>query len=106
MGRAIGNSLEVIESIEFLKDNLQGELTDLTYDFAAIALLQVGKFADIDEAKKYLKEIVKSGKALEKFKELICAQFGDCEVVEDYSKFLRREMWLKFWQKQMALFKK
>lgn len=87
LGRAIGNSLEVIESIEFLKGNTKGDLTDLTYDFAAIALTQVNKFHDIAKAKDYLKEVVKSGKALEKFRELITAQSGDGSVIDDYTKF-------------------
>lgn len=87
LGRAIGNSLEVIESIEFLKGNTEGDLTDLTYEFGAIALLQVGKFDDIQKAKAYLQKIVQSGKALDKFKELITAQGGDSSVVDDYTKF-------------------
>ena len=87
LGRAIGNSIEVIESIEFLKGNTQGDLTDLTYEFGAIALKQVVKISDSKKAKEYLKELVSSGKALEKFKELIIAQGGTPEVLNDYSKF-------------------
>lgn len=87
LGRAIGNSIEVIESIEFLKGNTQGDLTDLTYEFGAIALVQVGKFVDIEKAKEHLKSVVKSSKALDKFKELISAQGGDSEIVNDYTKF-------------------
>lgn len=87
LGRAIGNSLEIIESIEFLKGNTQGDLTDLTYEFGAVALIQVGKFDDADKAKEYLKSIIDSGKALDKFKELIAAQGGNPEIVDDYSQF-------------------
>lgn len=87
LGRAIGNSIEVIESIEFLKGNTEGDLTDLTYDFGAIALLQLGKFDDIEDAKEHLKSAIKSGLALEKFRELIKVQHGNPEVVDDYSKF-------------------
>lgn len=87
LGRAIGNSIEVIESIEVLKGGTEGDLTDLTYDFAAIALMQVGKFKDIDEARTHTKSIIDSGKAIEKFKELIKAQGGNPDVVDDYSKF-------------------
>jgi len=103
LGRAIGNSLEVIESIEFLKSKCSGkcwgecnergtcvfgcDLADLTYEFGAIALIQTGKFNDIEKAKEYLKSVIDSGKALEKFKELISAQKGNSETVEDYSNF-------------------
>ncbi len=88
LGRAVGNSLEIIESIEFLKGNLKtGDVAELTYSFAAIALLQLGKFNTQNEAKEYLKEIVESGKALEKFKELITAQGGNPEIVDNYDLF-------------------
>lgn len=95
LGRAIGNSLEVIEAIEFLKggkcsdpcDSLQNcDLTELTYEFAQIALIQTGKFNDTQKAKEYLKSVIKSGKALDKFKELIIAQGGDSSIIDDYSK--------------------
>ena len=88
LGRAIGNSLEIIESIEFLKGNIKtGDVAELTYSFASIALLQLGRFNSQNEAKEYLKEIVESGKALEKFKELITAQNGNAEVVDNYDLF-------------------
>lgn len=85
LGRAIGNSIEVIESIEFLKNNAEGDLTDLTYEFAAIALMQVGKFDNQSDAIAYSKQIVESGAALQKFKELIVAQEGDPRIIDDYS---------------------
>lgn len=89
LGRAIGNSIEIIEAIEFLKGNCQGDLADLTYDFGAITLLQTGKFEDLDKAKEYLESILKSGKALDKFEELVIAQGGDSSIVDDYTKFLQ-----------------
>ncbi len=46
--------------------------------------MQVGKFDNENDAKNYLKEIVKSGKALEKFRELIKAQGGDDRILDDY----------------------
>lgn len=112
LGRAVGNSLEVIESIEFLKKNKNwnmcwgkrfGEcdrqtpctfgcdLKDLTYEFAAIALMQSNKFDDAEKAKEYLKSIIDSGKALDKLKELISIQGGDSDVVDNYVKFKQAE---------------
>jgi len=88
LGRAIGNSIEVIESIEFLKGNIKtGDLADLTYSFASIALVQLGLQNSVEEATEFLKEIVNSGKALEKFRELIDAQNGDSKVLENYDIF-------------------
>ena len=88
LGRAVGNSLEIIESIEFLKGNIKtGDVADLTYSFASIALLQLGMFENQNEAKEHLKNIVESGKALEKFKELISAQGGNPEIIDNYDLF-------------------
>ena len=87
LGRAVGNALEIIESIEFLKGNIvTGDIAELTYDFGVIALAQTGKIIDETTARNYLQEIIHSGKAIEKFKELIEAQGGNAEVIEDYSK--------------------
>lgn len=88
LGRAVGNSLEIIEAIEFLKGNITtGDIAELTYDFAALSMLQVGKAADIESAKLILKEAIASGRALDKFRELIVAQGGNPAVLEDYSLF-------------------
>lgn len=88
LGRAVGNSLEIIESIEFLKGNIKtGDVADLTYSFATIALLQLGLFDTQAEAKAHLKELVESGKALEKFRELISAQGGNSEIIDNYDLF-------------------
>lgn len=92
LGRAVGNSVEIIESIEFLKGNIvTGDIAELTYDFAALALVLVGKFLDEQTAKDYVKELIHSGKALEKFKELIVAQGGSPAVLEDYLRFDQSE---------------
>jgi pyrimidine-nucleoside phosphorylase len=87
LGRAVGNAVEIIESIEFLKGQTEGDLTELTYDFGALALVQLKKFDDVETAKAHLREVVKSGKALEKFRELIKEQGGDSDVIDDYTKF-------------------
>ena len=88
LGRAVGNSLEIIESIEFLKGNITtGDIAELTYAFAAIALIKLGQYRTIAEAKPYLRELIESGKAIEKFKELIEAQGGNPEVINNYDLF-------------------
>ncbi len=88
LGRAVGNSLEIIESIEFLKGNItEGDVAELTYSFASIALVQLGIYHDRNAAKAYLKELVHEGKALEKFKELIASQGGNPEIVDNYDLF-------------------
>lgn len=88
LGRAVGNSLEIIESIEFLKGNIkEGDVAELTYSFASLALLQLGMFDNQIEAKEHLRNLVESGKALEKLKELLTAQGANPEIVDNYDMF-------------------
>lgn len=101
LGRAVGNSLEIIESIEFLKGNIKsGDIADLTYAFAAIALIKLGRYRTIAEAKPYLLELVETGAALEKFKELISAQGGNPEVVNNYDLFVLPKFKVEFESKK------
>ena len=88
LGRAVGNSVEIIEAIEFLKGKTEGsDIAELTYDFAQIALLQVGICHDKQEARNLLEDLISSGKALDKFRELIVAQGGDLSVIDAYKNF-------------------
>ena len=86
LGRAIGNSVEVIEACEFLKGNIKsGDVYELTYELAILTLLQYKICTDKDSAKKYIDDIITSGKALNTFKELVKAQQGNEKALEDYS---------------------
>ncbi len=86
LGRAVGNSVEIQEVIEFLKGNMEDDLKEVTYTLCRCAFEKTGIVKSAEEAYKYLDELIKSGKALEKFKEIISSQGGDVEVTEDYTK--------------------
>ena len=61
----VGDTVEIQETIEFLKGNIKtGDVADLTYSFASQALLQLGLFTTISEAKEHLKETIKIGQAV------------------------------------------
>lgn len=85
LGRAVGNALEIIEVIEFLKGNMCEDLEELTFELAGVSFVKVGMFKEIHEGKAYLKELIDSGKALEKLKEIIESQYGDARIINDYS---------------------
>ncbi len=91
LGCAVGNSLEVIEAIETLKGNGPDDFTELCIELSAEIIL-ISKLANnIEEARKIAKECISSGKALNKFKEMIIWQGGNPQVIEDYSLFKRAE---------------
>ena len=86
LGRAIGNSVEIEEVIEFLKGNMEPDLKEITYTLVNKAFEKTGLFKTKSEAYEYLDELINSGKALEKFRDIINSQNGDSGVIEDYTK--------------------
>ena len=86
LGRAVGNSVEIQEVIEFLKGNMEPDLKEITYTLVNKAFEKTGLFKTQAEAYEYLDELIESGKALEKFREIINSQNGDSSVIDDYSK--------------------
>jgi len=86
LGRAVGNSVEIQEVIEFLKGNMEDDLKEVTYTLCRCAFEKTGKVKSEEEAYKYLDELIKSGRALEKFKEIVESQNGDISICDDYTK--------------------
>ena len=87
LGHAVGNALETIEAIEYLKGNFLPDTYELTTTLCSQMLLSAGLAATAEEAKNMIDNAVSSGKALEKFREIILAQGGDAKVIDDYSRF-------------------
>ncbi len=86
LGNYIGNSLEIIESIETLKGNGPKDLTDLSIKLSGAMIYLGGKAKSIKEGEQKALKVVQNGKALKVFKRMIEVQGGDSEVVEDYSR--------------------
>ena len=85
LGNAIGNSLEIIEAIETLKGNGPKDFTELCMQAGEIMLIQ-GKITQTkEEARKMLMDAVNSGRAFEKFKEMVKAQGGNTAILDDTS---------------------
>ncbi len=85
LGRAIGNALEVIESVETLKGRGPDDVRELSLELAAQMLFLGGSATDIAEARRLAERMLHSGAGLEKFREIIAAQGGDPRVVDDYA---------------------
>lgn len=85
LGYAIGNSLEVQESIETLKGHGPEDLTELCLILGAHMVMLGGKADSIEAAKQMLREQLHNGAALAKFKAFVSAQGGDPRVVDDPS---------------------
>jgi pyrimidine-nucleoside phosphorylase len=82
LGFAIGNSLEVKEAIEVLKDKGPEDLRTLCLVLGAHMLKLGGAVKDYEEGKNRLKIILQEGTAFNKFREMIAAQGGNPEIID------------------------
>ena len=86
LGRAVGNAVEVIESIDTLRGQGPRDLTELSVILAARMVLMAGRAASLDEAERRVREALASGAGLERFRRMIARQGGDPSVVDDPSR--------------------
>ncbi|HYH65771.1 MAG TPA: thymidine phosphorylase, partial [Urbifossiella sp.] len=82
LGRGVGNSLEVVESIETLKGNGPADLTELSVLLAA----RMVELAGIADAEAKVRAALASGAGLEVFRKCVAQQGGDPRVIDDYSR--------------------
>lgn len=86
LGDSVGNSLEVIEAIKTLKGEGESDLTEVCLTLAAQMLSMV---TGEDEKTCYsmARGAIDNGLAINKLREMISAQGGNANVVDDYSLF-------------------
>lgn len=88
LGRAVGNSLEVIEAIDTLAGHGPADLTALSVALSAEMLYLAGR-GSREECERTVKETIASGAALRKLAEMVEAQGGDPAWVMDTAQFPR-----------------
>jgi pyrimidine-nucleoside phosphorylase len=86
LGRAVGNSLEVIEAVEMLKGNAPADYTEVTLALTAEMLILGGKAKSVQEARTKLNDAIANGSALKKLCDLVRAQGGDDSAILNMSK--------------------
>lgn len=87
LGYAIGNNLEVIEAVNFLKGQMPEDITKVVLELGSYILKLAGKGDDLAKNKKLMLENIKNGKAYEKFLELVENQGGDISYIENTDTF-------------------
>jgi len=85
LGDAVGNAVEVQESIEVLRNRGPADVRELTIRLG-VEMLQAGNAGEGDAARARLEAALADGTALRRFAELIDAQGGDARVVDDPSR--------------------
>ncbi|CAN5657872.1 pyrimidine-nucleoside phosphorylase [soil metagenome] len=86
LGRMVGNTLEMIESIETLKGQGPQDVEELSVLLATRMLVVSGVEPDEREAATRIREALASGAGLEKFRQIVEHQGGDPRVIDDYSR--------------------
>jgi pyrimidine-nucleoside phosphorylase len=89
LGCKAGNALEVAEAIELLSGRGPADLRELCLELAAWMLFLGERVQSVDEGKKLAWELVLSGRAFEKFREIVRLQGGDGAVIDDPSRLPR-----------------
>ena len=86
LGRAVGNALEVAESIDCLKGRGPADTMEVTLALGEQMLLLAGVATTRETARRQLEASIASGAALQKFRDLVSAQGGDARVADEPSR--------------------
>lgn len=87
LGYAVGNSLEVIEAINFLKGDMPKDLKEVVLELGANMIQLAGKGDNLEENRLKMIENIENGSAYNKFKEMVQNQGGDISYLENTNKF-------------------
>lgn len=87
LGHTVGNSLEVCEAIDVLHGRGEEDLLEACRVIAGLMLVGCGKAKDLNESKAMIDEVLKNGKAFDKFCEFVEAQGGDVSYIRNPEKF-------------------
>jgi pyrimidine-nucleoside phosphorylase len=83
LGMMIGNALEVIEVVEVLRGGGPEDLRELCLETAGWMLHLGGISKTVADGKQQSAKLIASGKALEKFRQMVELQGGDARVIDD-----------------------
>jgi pyrimidine-nucleoside phosphorylase len=87
LGKAVGNSLEVIEAVETLKGKGPDDLLEVTLALGSYMLILGGKAGNFQKSRELLLGKIKNGEGLNRFKQMLLRQGGDPKFVDDYTVF-------------------
>lgn len=83
LGRAVGNALEIRESIDILAGRGPADTSELTVLLASEMLVLAGISPDVSAARKAAEEMLESGRAMETFAKMVEAHGGDPHIIDN-----------------------
>jgi pyrimidine-nucleoside phosphorylase len=91
LGKMIGNSLEVVEVVDVLRGEGPEDLRQLCIELAGWMLHLGGVSESVAEGKRQSEKLIASGRALDKFRQMVELQGGDPRTIEDPKKLPRAQ---------------
>jgi len=85
LGCNVGNALEIDEVISVLRGRGPEDLRQLCLELAGWMLYLGGRVDSVEEGKRLGAELIGSGKAFDRFRQMVALQGGDVNVVDDLS---------------------
>lgn len=96
LGSTAGNAVEVKEAVEYLQGaNINPRLNKVTRELCAEILILCHYCGTVSEADKKLSEALSSGRALEKFSQMIAVLGGPTDFAEKYTRYLPQAAYTK-----------
>ncbi len=84
LGYAVGNALEVMEASQTLQNAGPSDLTKLSIELAARMIFLGKKSPSLDQARRMAEELLVSGAAYKKFKQVVQAQGGNPQALDRF----------------------
>jgi pyrimidine-nucleoside phosphorylase len=87
LGWAIGNALEVMESVEILRgEHGDSELAQMSFRLAAEMLIMGSAASNLEEAQAKVQASIQDGSALETLRRFVALNGGDAKALDDFSR--------------------
>ncbi|MGE5400284.1 MAG: thymidine phosphorylase [Ignavibacteriales bacterium] len=87
LGHYIGNWLEVYESIMVLQGEEAEDLMTVTHNLSGAMIFMAGKASSIEEGVEISREMIRNGKAFDKFLDIVRLQGGDISYIKNPEKY-------------------
>src|SRR5258708_35416175 len=86
LGNAVGNSLEVMEAVNTLRNQGPTDVTELCVELSARMLMLADSAKTYEQAREQCLALLENGQALEKFRQIVAHQGGDAGVIDAFEK--------------------
>jgi thymidine phosphorylase len=83
LGRTAGNAMEIAECIEILGGGGPADLRELCIELSGWMFFLGERSANVADGRKLADEMITSGRARDKFREIVAQQGGDARVVDE-----------------------